>query len=164
MPADCQASVQIASSSPANHTLRNDIAAIVALVLCLLAGSWVTFHVCRTLASLSLEGRVVVSSFASFLFFTTRGVFLFFCGYWLARLLRRVSPWYVVGGLAIVAVLLICVLTGVRPRLDVLDGSAVTAAPFFLAADVFRGDCLLLLLCLGIWYQRRVSGIERERS
>lgn len=157
MPTDYQPSMQTVSPSTAIYPLPRDIVVIVALVLCLLAGSWVTLHLCHTLVSLSLGGMVVVPAIAAFLLYTTKGIFHFLCGYWLARLLRRVSPWYVVGGLAIVAALVILVLAGLRPHLDFASLMAVTAAPLFLASDVFGQDCLLLFLSLGIWFQRRMS-------
>lgn len=165
MSTDCQPSMPTVNWFPVTYALSRDILVIVALVLCLLAGSWVSFRFCYTLLSLSL-GRVVFwPSFAMFLLSTAKGVFHFLCGYWLARLLRRVSPWYVVAGLAAVAALLIFVLAVLRLLQDVLHGPAVTAAPLFLAIDVFgEKNCLLLFLSLGIWYQRRMRAVRGSTS
>jgi hypothetical protein len=162
MSTDYQRSMQTASHSPVAYPVTRDILVVIALVLCLLAGSWASFHFCHTLLlSLSL-GRIAVS-FALFLLSTAKGLFHFLCGYWLARLLRRVNPWYVPAGLAVVAVLFLLVLAGFRPHADFFfDSRSVIPVPFLLAFDVFGENCLLLFLALGIWCQRRMRAVRGE--
>jgi hypothetical protein len=157
---DDQPSMQAVGPYPAIKLPPRDLLVIVAFVLCLLASSWLSFRFCRAFLLFSMGHTAVVPLIASFLLYTARGLLHFFCGYWLAKLLQRVSPWYVVGGLAIGAALLILVLMGLRTHLDILNirnGSAIMAAPFFLALDVFGQDCPLLFLSLGIWCQRRTQ-------
>jgi hypothetical protein len=162
MSTDYQRSMQTASPSPMAYPVSRDILVIVALVLCLLAGSWASFHFCYTFVLHSLGRTVIWPSVAMFLLSTAKGLFHFLCGYWLARLLRRVNPWYVLAGLAVVAALFLLALAGFRPHLDFRNSRSVIPVPFFLAFDVFGENCLLLFLALGIWYQRRMKAVRGE--
>jgi hypothetical protein len=147
------------SDGVAMYPLLRDIMAIVALILCLLVGVILEFYLSGALISFSLRGMSVVPVLAGSALYTASGLFHFLCGFWLAKSLRQINPWYVVIGLAVASVLLTTLaMLGLKPHIAAsatTAGPLILASPFLLALDVLNESCLLLFLSLGIWCQRR---------
>jgi len=145
-----------ASECRAKHLLLRDIAVIVALFPCLFVSGWLGLHLTRLLLSvISIRHFGIYAGLVSFpLDGVVRGVFHFLCGYLLARLLRRVNPWHVLGGLAIVVAL---VIVGATPWTELAEFAALseTTVPIFLFDSIIGPLCLLLFLSLGVWWQRQ---------
>ena len=89
-----------------------------------------------------------------------RGVFHFLCGYWLGRLLRRINPWHVITGVAVLVALLFVVITP-WTQLSEVAALAGTTPIIMLVQDLVGPVCLLLFLSFGVWYQRRKAHTQR---
>jgi hypothetical protein len=144
------------------RSLLSDAAVIAVLVVCLFASAWAArFFVRFLLPSLRTNKWGAHPGLVTFsLLGVVRGIFVFVCGYLLARFLRRVSPWHVVVGLAILSVILVVWVTP-WSGLSLIAAHEGTTVPIILIEDAIGPLCLFLFLSLGIWCQRRGSHKHR---
>ena len=140
------------------HPLVQDIIVIVALTLCLLVSGWLGLRLGRLLLPLVATERLgVYVGLVTFpLLSVVKGIFHFLCGYFLARWLRRINPWHIVGGLA-VFVAVLAVLETPWSKLPQIAALSKTTVPILLVDDAVGPLFLLLFFSLGIYWQQRGS-------